>query len=408
MLLHRRLPLAATSCLLILAGAARAENIKVGSTPQIQTIQDAVNQALTNADPHDTVSIPAGLYDETVSITLTGTNAQESLTLKRAGSGTVIIAGQVNQPALDVFDASGIVLKNLIVRSGTLATGGSDDDVAAIRLSGQVSNVVIEGCTGVAGDDVGVDLSGVDVRGVAVENCNFSGISRIAFRIDGSDHSFESCLANGSGHNGFLLLPTSENCRLRQCTGLGLGIGDPDESGYFTVRGRGHELEDCDVAGGRDGFLVTGSGHRFVDCGSSANAQSAFFCDAADTLFDGCSGSLSAVGFTGGGVGVAVDSSKFSANSSHGILVSEDRTKVIGTTCDANGGSGIYVLAGVTRVHLRDDKLKSNGGEGILVDGDSCWLEDNVASGGDGLVDSGANNSGRGNVAKGGATNDFP
>lgn len=407
MLLLRRLPFAAAFCFLALAAAARAETIKVGSSPQLQTIQDAVDAALANADAHDTVAIPAGLYDETVSITLTGTNAQESLTLKRSGTGTVVITGQVNQPAIGVSDASGIVLKNLVVQSGTLAAGGSDDDIAAIRVTGAVSNVVIDGCTGVAGDDVGIDLAST-TRGVEIRNGNFSGLSRIAFRIAGTDHALESCLANGSGHNGFLLLAGSENCRLKACSGIGLQNGDPDEPGYFTIRGRGHEIEDCDVASGREGFFVAGSGHRFVDCSSTANNINAFVCEATDSSFDRCEGSMSVIGFVGGGAGVVIDDSKFPFNTSHGMAITGDRTKVIGTACDQNGGSGVFVLSSASGAHLRDVKAKTNGVDGIRVEGDTCWLEDNVTGGGDGIIDAGTDNAGRGNLAKGGATNDFP
>lgn len=407
MILHRRLSLAAALLLWVIPGVSRAETLKVGS-PNLLTIQAAVDAALANSDANDTVAIPAGLYDETVSITLTGSNAQESLTLKRSGTGTVIVRGLAGAAAIAISEISGVSLKNLVVQSGTLAGGGSDDDVAAIDVSGATADVVIEGCTGVPGDDVGVDLRGTAVRGVKIKSSNFSGLSRIAFRIDGSDHTLDTCLANGNGHNGYLLLETSENCRVKASTGLGLGTGDIAEPGYFTIRGRGHEVEDCDSTAGRDGFYVAGSGHRFTDVTSSLHAQSAFACVATDSVFSGCEGTFSIVGFSGGGVGVLIDTSRFDSNSSHGVFVTVDRTKVVGSTAELNGGSGIYVLANVVRSHLRDNKAKSNGGEGIFVDGDESWVENNVAALGDGLVDSGTGNAGRGNTAKNGATNDFP
>jgi Right handed beta helix region len=394
---------------LALCGDARAENIKVGSTVELATIQAAVDRALSNADASDTISIPAGIYDETVTITLTGANAQESLTVKRQGSGVVIVRGVADEAAFSISDAEGVTLKNLVVQSGSLASGGVDDGVAAIDIFGNTKNVVLDTLTGVAGDDVGVDVTGAAARGVAILNANFSGMSRVAFRLDGSDHTLRNCVANGAGENGFLLLETSENCRLVDCSGLGLGVGDDDEPGYYTIRGRGHEIENCDAISGQDGFFVAGSGHHFVDCDSSLNAQSAYSClTVTDTRFERCDGELSLIGFTGGGAGVIVDGCKFVNNSAHGAFVTVDRVKVVGCRADANGGSGIYVLAGVERAHLRDNKLKSNAGEGILVDGDDCWIDSNVASGGDGIVDSGSGNSGRGNIAKSGATNDFP
>jgi hypothetical protein len=57
---------------------------------------------------------------------------------------------------------------------------------------------------------------------------------------------------------------------------------------------------------------------------------------------------------------------------------------------------------------VRDCKPKSNGGDGIRVEGDSAWIEDNSASNGDGILDLGTSNAGRGNKTKNGAQNDFP
>ncbi len=389
------------------AATARAGTIKVGT--DAQTIQAAVDLALANADAADTVIIPSGIYDETVFITVTGTNNQEFLTLKRSGTSAVLIRGTASHAGVAIANMKGVTLKDLTVQSGSLASGGSDDDVAAIDVSGNSANVVIDGCSGVAGDDVGLELRGVDVRGVLVKNCSFGAMTRIGCRIDGRDHTFDSCTANGVGYNGFLFTDTSENCRLVKCSAIGVGASDVDNPGYITVRGTGHQLDDCTATSGADGFYVTGSGHRLSKCSALVNLSSGFECDDATACtFTGCTATQNLVGFTGGGTGVLVEGGKYSSNASHGLFVVKDRTKVMGVRAETNGGTGIYVFDNVLYALVRDCKPKSNGGDGIRVEGDSAWIEDNSASNGDGILDLGASNAGRGNKTKNGAQNDFP
>ena len=72
-----------------------------------------------------------------------------------------------------------------------------------------------------------------------------------------------------------------------------------------------------------------------------------------------------------------------------------------------NGGHGIYVRESADGMVIQSCTVKNNGGEGIQVEGDLNWLEKNKAKKGDGLIDLGDNNSGRGNTVNSGATNDF-
>lgn len=385
------------------AGSARAGTLKVGPGQAFATIQAAVTAALANSDADDTISISPGDYAESVFITITGTNAQENLTLKRNGSGLVRVLAPGSTPAFQIENARGVSLKNLTVRSGS-----SSDGTAAIQLAESCRDIEIESCTGFVGDDVGVAFVGEDIVGVKVKGSNFSGLTQVSFAVDGRGHTFEDCDVLGTLNNAFVFADTSRNCRLDNCSALGIGVADDSQPGYITLRGRGHTVENTSSSGGRFGFYVAGSGHLLEDCDADGNVTSGYSCAATDTSFVDCDAGGNVTGFNGGGEGVIVRGGKFASNSSHGILVSVDSTQVIGATSQSNLGSGIYVQTGIARVDLRGNKIKNNFAEGIHLLGDSCWLEDNQASGGDTIIDAGSDNFGRGNTTKSGAQNDLP
>ena len=385
------------------ASDARADKLTVGQGG-LATIQAAIDQALANSDAADTVLVPAGSYDESVAIVLTGANAQEKLTLKRKGSsGSVRITGQGGSPAVRIDGIEGVCLRGL-----TLDSGNVFDGVAALEVTGQTVDVDCEDVDGTPGDDFGVILSQTSV-GVRLANCDFSGMLGAGFTIDGASHSIEGGRADQCGVNGLLFASTSLNCRVSNFSAVALGLAPGTDPGVISVRGAGHTFTKVTAGGagvGGDGFHIEGVGHSFSKCSSTGNGRAGFNLNSVVRM-SGCDASGNLFGLQGGGSGASISGGSFSSNSSHGLLLSNSGTHVVNVAAENNTGNGVYVQAGVLGTSVRDSSFKGNGGEGVTVDGDFTWLEGNVGKKGDGFVDNGSDNGGRDNLAKGGGTNDF-
>lgn len=401
---------ALAALVLLIAPAAVAGNLKVGAGQSFTTIQAAVDAALSNGDADDSITILPGTYvesvliDETAFLSLTGTNAQETLSLKKSGTGTVLVRGLSGSPAFRLQNSTRVSLKGMTVESGTHGDGGG-----ALEVLGGCQRIDLDTLVGTTGDDVGIDVVASDASGVLAKSCDFSNMSEVGFRLAGANHRLEDCIANACGLNGFLVVDDSLHCVLDGCQAFAAGTGDEDEPGVFTIRGKGHRLLDCEAAGGlHAGFYVAGSGHGLERCVAEDDFDSGFQVDGAQALLEDCDARGNLFGFLGGGDGCAVRGGHFSDNLSHGLLISESDTRVDSAVAENNSGHGISVLAGVTGVNLTDNKPKANGGEGIQVDGDQCWLENNKAKSGDGFVDAGTGNGGRNNTVKGSVPNDFP
>lgn len=383
---------------------AQAGTITVGSGG-ITTIQQAIDAALANADTADTINIPAGNYTESLYISLTGTPTQASLALQRSGKGVVQITGTTaDKNAVRIQDARGITLKNLVVKSFS----ATDGDEPAVEIGGVSSNIVLEGVNGVAGDDVGVVVSGTTTSGVLLKKCDFSGMTKVAFSIDGNAHTIDGCVADNVGANAFLLSATSTNCLLVNCSSDALMASDVTHPGLFTIRGTGHRLEKCTVeASASHGFFFEGAAHRAVKC-VARDCDVGFIALGIQVLLETCTSRFNTYGFQGGAEGGLILGGSFSDNTVHGIELTQSGMSVRTATINSNLGQGIRVVSGVERSALVGNKFKSNGGDAIQVLGDNNWLEANKASG-DGFVDLGLQNGGRANKVSGsGLTNDFP
>jgi hypothetical protein len=385
-------------------GVVEAGTITVGNGG-ITTIQQAIDAALANADTSDTINIPSGIYAESVYISLTGTPTQASLALQRSGKGLVQIVGtSADKNAVRIQDAHGITLKNLTVQSFSAADG----DEPAVEIGGVTSNVVLDGVSGVAGDDVGVVVSGTTTAGVLLKKCNFSGMTKVAFSIDGNAHTLDGCVADDVGGNAFLLSGTSTNCLLLNCSSDALTASDVSHPGLFTIRGTGHRLEKCTVkAAASHGFFFDGAAHRAVKC-VAQDCDVGFIALGTQVLLESCTSRLNTYGFQGGAEGGLILGGSFSDNTVHGVELTQNGMSVRNATLNSNLGQGIRVTAGVERSALVGNKFKSNGGDAIQVLGDNNWLESNKATG-DSFVDLGTQNAGRANKVSGsGLTNDFP
>lgn len=369
---------------MFVAGSARAATIKVGKNG-IVTIQQAVDAALANADANDTITVPGGIYNEMVSVTLTQT-IQTRLTIERTGSAAVTVFGTPGNPAIRVQDSANVTLKDLSLRSGT-----SGDGVAALELKGTALNVHAENLKGTVGDDVGVMLIGSAVSGATLKNCDFSGQLGYGFWIDGRSNTLDGCTADSCGLNSVVLTPTSANCAVKSCSFDGAGFTNPVLPGVVAVQGIGHRLEKTTVSnGGSAGFFINGAlGGGFV--------------------FDRCTATQNLIGVRGGGQGVVILKGTYKKNTSHGMYLDVSGVTVKGATIQQNGGQGIDVVAGVDTTTIVDNKFKSNGGQGALIEGNFAWLEGNSATGDgfDNVEATGNSNSGRDNTTEAGQVNDF-
>ncbi len=378
------LVLLAPALALCAASVAAADTIKVGKNG-ITTIQQAIDAALANADTNDTVLIPGGTYDELVSITLTGT-IQKRLTVQRSGAAEATIHGTGGNPAVRVQDSAHVFLKDLTLQSGT--TG---DGFAALEIKGSSLDIHGEKLRGVVGDDFGVMITGANVSGVTLDDCDFSGVVGYGYQLDGKSSTLTRCRADSCALNAVVFTPSSKNCAIKSCTFDAGGFVNPLLPGVVAVQGIGHRIEKTTVSnGGAAGFFVNGA-------------------LAGGVLFDRCTARNNLIGLRGGGPGVLVSKGTYKKNTSHGMYLDQGGLTVRGATISGNGGQGILVLAAADTTTIVSSKFKSNAGEAVFCQGAFAWLEGNTASG-DGFDNdevTGSQNSGRGNKTDPGQVNDF-
>jgi hypothetical protein len=356
--------------------------------------------------------IPPGTYLEAVFVSfesLTGTNVQERLSIQRTGTGQVVIQGSVGFPAMHLQDVENVSLKKL-----TLDSGNSADSVPALLIDGQTINVECRQLLGVPGDDLGVvvvgstDLNPPTTSGVLFDRCDFSGMLRKGFWLNGVGHRIRKSVANGCGENAVVLDSFSRNGSIEDLTAVASLAQDPDDTGYVTVRGTGHRLAEVSVSGaGMHGLFLDGEGHHVQDCDADGNGDSGYFINGGSAWLEDCNASGNLFGLRGGSPGLTVGGGRYNGNSSHGLLLSGDGSHLLSLVAKGNGGHGVLVKPEAERVVMRDCTLKNNGGEGAQVEGSLTWLEDNRGKQGDGFVDLGTDNGGRDNTVQSGSTNDF-
>jgi parallel beta-helix repeat protein len=108
--------------------------------------------------------------------------------------------------------------------------------------------------------------------------------------------------------------------------------------------------------------------------------------------------------------GVDVRQNTIVHNSGAGVRVKSDGCSIRDntiqkTTAGSQGGNGVLVDSSANRVTLRSNKFSGNSGNGIVIQGDDCYVFLNTATDSDGYIDSGSHNSGRDNKTNG--TDDF-
>ena len=395
-----RVALLGGASLLALAAPADAAKLTVGQGG-LATIQDAVDAALLNADPADTILVPAGDYVETVVVAF-GVSGQESLSIRRQGKGAVNLTGATG-PALRLNGAWNVAVEDL-----TLTSSSALDGIPALLIDGSSRDATFRNVRGAAGDDVGVAVFGSGTVGVTMIDCDFSGMASVGFQLDGVGHRLVGCVADQCAFNAFLLTDQSLLCELINCSSDAGGLDGGSFTGTCSVLGSGHRLRKVKIRNsGLDGFYVDGQGHVLEKCSATDNLDDGFECDTAQSTFVDCSATGNGDGWAGGGLGALVRGGNFSGNADHGVRVTSGGTVLSDVSAAANGGDGVHVAAAAIGVRVTDSTFKKNGGEGVRVQGQVAWVEGNVGKGGDGFADEGTGNHGRDNKAKAGATNDF-
>lgn len=386
----------------IFVSSATAETWTVGEGGNL-TIQDTVAAALADPAVDDTILIPAGTYDETVVVAY-GASGQERMTIRRAGKkGTVTIQG-TGGAALRLNGAHDVTVQDL-----TLQSSSAGDGIPALLVDNGSSNVTIKRVVGVAGDDVGTTISGSTTVGVTMTDCEFSGMVFVGFQVEGVGHVLTKCVADACGLNAFLLTDEALLCTLTKCRSDAQGMSTGGLfSGACVVDGKAHRLVKVKIENGAaDGFHVLGDGHRFEKCTATGNAAAGFFIDDSQANFDGCTATENQDGLEGGGLGSVVSGGEFDDNLNHGVSVLIGGIEIDGISASGNVADGVRIDAAVFGTKVTDCTFKKNGGEGLRVQGQICWVVENTAKSGNGLVDEGTGNDGRDNKVKGAGTNDF-
>lgn len=398
-----RVATVATTLLLVSGAAARADTITIGENG-VTTIQQAVTAALDNADAEDTILVPKGEYTETVSVNYTtGSGAtQTGLTIKRKGKkGQVRVTG-ASGAAFSIASSTNVVMSNVDVQSSS-----PGDGTPAIVVN-TCQNLLFTKVNGVAGDDLGVVVLNANSMGIRFDRCDFSGMAGIGFSIDGFGHELRDCKADACGLNAVVLTDQALNCWIIDCSAVAAGGSSVTHPGTITLRGNGHRVMNTATGGsGSNGIYAVGNGHILDGCSSDGSVGAGYRIDDAEVLLIDCSASDNDNGYEGGGLGASVIGGKFNSNATSGLRISEGGINLRGLSANKNGGDGVLVTAAAAGANIRDCKFKLNGLEGVQVNGSLAWLEGNSAKEGDGLIDGGANNSGRDNVVKDGGTNDF-
>lgn len=395
------------AALLLLTGvAASAPAAEFTVAPPFQ-IQDAINLALVNGDPFDTIFVFAATYPETVSIDFTGTN-QEGITLARATNKRPDVLGGIR-----IDDA------RLVTVLGFRVFSTNGDGVAAIDVRDTVGVAILD-CIAGGGDDGGLDCN--DTFEVIVDECRFDdmethGNAGMGFGVRITDrdcHAISDTQANGNQGDGFVI--DADRVDMRRCT-----AEDNDGAGMY-LRGVQNACRDSRFAA-NDGVgvnlvgvcefkknVVQGNSKTGVKLGESGSVQ----------YFGGTirQNKIS----KNEGVGVAVNDDQDGAeirdnniagNESAGIRLDGDRHLVRDNVIKATNGAsdpghGVFVTAGSDGSCIRENTFKDNDGAAVRVEGDFNYVLLNTAKEGGAFVNAAGTtgNEGRSNKTSGG--NDFP
>ncbi|MBK6940127.1 MAG: right-handed parallel beta-helix repeat-containing protein [Planctomycetes bacterium] len=375
-------------------------------------IQDAVDLALSNADPADIIRVLPGTYSEHVVIDFTGTN-QTILNLEGTGNGNHVITDGV-----EVVDARLVTLFNFTVDSN------HGDGDAAIFVDNTVGFAALS-CRGVAGDDGGLDVE--DTFEIIVSNCIFSGMnesvaadSGYGVRIRGrTDHEVKNSTFSSNEFRAIWI--EADRSRVQSCVAQQTGPGATTDAVF--VSGFQNLVRKCKIRD-NDGDGLVVSGVCVVRDNTIEDNQRVGMRLGIDgaTTFSGGQVRKNTIR-DNGSVGLFVDDDQIGAeirengirnNESCGIQLLGGnhllyKNSVRETSNGAVGGHGIFIDATSDGNNLEGNSVRDNAGQGIRVEGDRNYLTFNTAKGNDGIDEDPAasGNAGRGNKTSGG-TNDFP
>ncbi len=233
----------AASLALALPSLAHAGVIRVPA--DFTTIQPAIDAASEG----DTIQVSAGTYPGALKI-------ENRAGIALVGKGKVVIDGQNELLALDLFGSHDITLRGLTVVNGLSAV---------IRLS-KCDAVVVERCAALGNTKAGFFLQGSS--GCRLDKCRatggFAGFAmigrgnrlvacrakdvKVGFNVSGDDCVLESCrVTDGTtglvfnGSNGALV----NGCRMSRLDGNGVEFGEAAKNSVL----RGSTISDCGGAG---------------------------------------------------------------------------------------------------------------------------------------------------------------
>lgn len=181
---------------LLLCGAGPAL-----AAPTVSNTADSgpgsLRQAIIDASPGDTITVPAGLY----TLTSGALAVNKSLTLAGAGSASTTISGGNNSGVVAATGASTVTLSGLTVRDGLVVSPSGLAQGAGIAITGggalTLDHVVVTANTASA-SATAVNTAGGSVEGAGV----YDHGAMLTLRSSAVSGNFANSVGNGTGGGG--------------------------------------------------------------------------------------------------------------------------------------------------------------------------------------------------------------
>ncbi|MDH6579433.1 right-handed parallel beta-helix repeat-containing protein [Kitasatospora sp. MAP5-34] len=216
---------------------------------------ETLHEALTAAEPGDTVLVRPGMFRENLLID------KRVTVLPSDGPGTVRIVPPSGVP-LTVTAAA--TVRDLVIE-------GAESSVPAVLVTGPEADVELSGCRVETRSAVGVEIA--DRGNATLRGCTVSNPSGLGIRLRSQATAVvEDCEVLDAGQAGLAVLGGAtarlERCKLHHASGAGVLLADPGSSAELTsceiyeIRGSGVQAEsqasgrlaDCEI------HRVTGNG----------------------------------------------------------------------------------------------------------------------------------------------------
>lgn len=160
-----------------------------------------LQQAIDDAEPGDTITIPSGVHEQSVTI-------KKAITLDGNGA---IIKVKSNQPAIHIDTSKPVVLKNLTIQYQTNTKPQEGELPNAVYTSG--GDLLIENCVFKdinRSGETPCAVSAIDSSTLHIKNSRFDGFTYTIQFWNKAKGSVEDCLIMNSGHCGITIGDDSE------------------------------------------------------------------------------------------------------------------------------------------------------------------------------------------------------